>query len=182
MKYQKIKIGDYISLNDLKKAGVEVLGKDGSLKVGVKNGIKIKTMLKPLEVPDVAKKHQPKWSLEVLKEFPLLHKWLEELSWYKKLEDYIYISNYKKGEIQLKIFTKNYYYTIVAKLPKKEKPYGYLGTYGNCRKPRAGEEWTRGNDLSDGEYSRDTWEAFKNNLIFFELVRVVRNSPNKGEK
>ena len=137
---------------------------------------------KALEVPDVARKYQPKYSLEVLKEFPHLHKWLEELSRYRKLEDYIYISDYKKGEIRVKIFTKDHYYTIVAKLPNDKKPNGYLGTYGNCRKPRAGEEWTRGNDLPDGSYSRETWEAFIASLVSYELVKVVRNSPSVEEK
>ena len=155
-------------------------------------------MNKPLEVPDVARKHQPKYSLEVLKEFPELHKWLEELSRYRKLEDYIYISDYKRGKIRIKIFTKDHYYTIVARLPEVKRPSanyklkvgdkleklndGYLGTYGNCRKARAGEEWTRGNDLPDGSYSRDTWEQFKASLIAFELVKVVRNSPDKDER
>jgi hypothetical protein len=156
---------------------------NSSLKVGVKNGIKIMKQ-NPLEVPEVARKPQPKYSLEILKEFPELHKWLEELSRYRKLEDYIYISDYKKeeGKIRLKIFTKEYYYTIVAIRPNNKKPEGYLGTYANCRKPRAGEEWTRGNDLPDGEYKRETWDRFVASLVSYELVKVVRNSPGIDEK
>lgn len=139
-------------------------------------------MSKPLEVPDVARKHQPKYSLEVLKEFSELSKWLKELGRFRKFEDYIYISDYKKGEIRLKIFTREHYYPIVAKLPTKERPDGYLGTYGQCRKPRAGEEWTRGNDLPDGAYSKKTWDSFKDCLIAYELVKVVKNAPNKERR
>ena len=155
---------------------------DSSLKSGVKNGIKI-MQKKPLkEVPDRAYEHKPKYSLEVLKEFPGLMDWLKEISRHRKLEDFVFISDYKKGEIHLKIFTRNHCYPIVVKLPTDEKPSGYLGTYVNNRKPRAGENWTRGNDLPDGSYSKETWNAFKNSLISYELVKVVRNSADKREK
>ncbi len=139
-------------------------------------------MKKPLNVPDVARKHQPKFKIETLKEFPELYDWLKELGRFRKLEDYIYISDHKKDEIRLKIFTKEHSYMIVVQLPSEENPKGYLGTYSQCRKPRAGEEWTRGNDLPDGIYSKETWNNFKNCLIAHELVKVVRNSPNKDEE
>jgi len=142
------------------------------------------TKSKALDMPDKAYKPKPKYSLEVLNEFPDLHKWLEELSRYKKVEDFVYIADYKKEEksISVQIFTKEHYYTIVAKLPSDKKPEGYFGTYGSCRKPRAGENWWRGNDLPDGEYKRETWERFLNSFIAYELVKVVRNSPNIDER
>ena len=124
-------------------------------------------------------KPNTKYKLGILKEFPELYNWLNELSRYRKVEDYIYIYDYKKGEIHLQIFTKDHYYTIVAMLPTKERPRGYLGTYGQVRKPRAGEDWTRGSDLPDGGYNKETWDSFKDCLIAYELVRVVRHSPNK---
>jgi len=141
-----------------------------------------KQMKKALGVPDVARKHQPKYGLEVLKEFPELYKWLKELSRYRKLEDYIYISDYKKGEIRVKIFTKDHCYTIVAILPSEKRLEGYFGTYANCRKARAGEDWTRGSDLPDGEYKRETWERFIAAMVSYEMVKVVRNSPDEDEK
>ena len=33
----------------------------------------------------------------------------------------------------------------------------YLGCITDSRKPRAGEDWTRGNDLPDGDFSKDTF-------------------------
>ena len=134
--------------------------------------------------PLAPRKHKPnsKYDIRVLKEFTELYDWLKELSLYRKIEDSIYIHDYKKGEIRLRIFTKDHYYTIVAKIPTEERPSGYLGTYGQVRKARAGEDWTRGSDLPDGSYSRETWDNFKNALISYELVKVVRHSPDTQDK
>jgi len=159
------------------------------------------------QVSDKSYKPNPKFNLEVLKEFPDLVKWLKELSRYRKLEDYIYISDYKEGEIRLKIFTKDHYYSIFVKLPQKTKEEieaiekvkkqleesgakvsitlesgGYLGCIGQVRKPRAGEDWNRGNDVADGSYSAETWQKIKDHILAYELVKVVRNSSNKDEK
>ena len=124
-------------------------------------------------------KPKPKYDSKVLQEFTDLYKWLKELSRYRNIEDSIYIYDYKKGEIHLQIFTKDHYYTIVAMIPSEKRPKGYLGTYGQVRKPRAGENWTRGSDLPDGNYSKETWDSFKDCLIAYELVKVVRQSPDK---
>ncbi len=176
-------------------------------------------MEQPLVVPDAAGKHQPKFSLKAArKEFFILFDWLQEICQYRKFEDFVYISDHKPGEIRLKIFTKDHFYSIVGRPPKAtpcdckkcgghetmfrylvastpeydwmkcdkcgltEKNAGYLGTYGHCRKGRAGEAWTRGNDLPDGPYNRMTWNAFKDRLISYEIVKVVRNSPDVNER
>lgn len=156
-------------------------------------------MDKPLkETPDMAYKPNPKYSLEILKEFPELYDWLKQISRYKKVEDFVFISDYKKDElIRLKIFTKNHQYRIVAHLPNskdikkeissnknqpKENYNGYLGCIGDTRKPRAGEDWNRGNDLADGSYSKETWQEIVNDILAYELVKVVRHSKDIGEK
>jgi hypothetical protein len=69
--------------------------------------------------------------------------------------------------IRVRIFTKNERYTIVA-------TQKYLGCTASNRKPRAGEDWTRGSDLPDGEFSRKTWERIKNRIVAYELVRVAK--------
>ncbi len=154
-------------------------------------------MSKPLEVPDVATKHQPKWNLEILKEFPDLTNWLKEISRFGKFEDFIFISDYKQGQIRLKIFTKEHYYSLRAQLPDSGESItkdsdnmlqprsgdnGYLGCASSVRKSRAGEDWLRGNDLADGSYSERTWQRIKNNIIAYELVKVVRNSSDIDER
>jgi hypothetical protein len=57
-----------------------------------------------------------------------------------------------------------------------------MGCVVSCRKPRAGEDWTRGNDLPDGAYCYETWIKIKNAIIKHELVKVakkVRNVPDE---
>jgi len=70
------------------------------------------------------------------------------------------------------VYTHNYRYCIVAK--KHEDGRTYLGCTMSCRMPRAGEDWTRGNDLPDGKFARETWNRIKNAIIQNELVKVVR--------
>ena len=49
------------------------------------------------------------------------------------------------------------------------------------RKPRAGEDWHRGNDLSDGPLTREVLEQIKNAIIAYELevlsVRIPQTIP-----
>ena len=49
----------------------------------------------------------------------------------------------------------------------------YLGCTMSERMPRAGEDWTRGSDLPDGDCSRETWEKIKNAIIAVELVELA---------
>ena len=139
---------------------------------------------KALEVPNVARKHQPKYDLKVINDFPELKDWLKKISRFGKFEDFIFISDYKEREsIRFQIFTKEYQYFIKACAPGIAKDGGekdtYLGCIGQCRKPRAGEDWTRGRNLADGAYCEETWNEIANDILAFELVKVVRNSEDK---
>lgn len=159
----------------------------------------------PLEVPDVAKKHQPKYSLELLWKFPDLVKWLNQISRRGNFDNFFYISDYKEEKerkIRLRFFTKEHSYSLSVRLPSEERKRvietdekgkvlvnadvpvndGYLGCIGQVRKSRAGEDWNRGNDLADGNYSQETWQEIKDDILAYELVKVVRNSPDKDEK
>lgn len=53
---------------------------------------------------------------------------------------------------------------------------GYLGCTSSCRKPRAGEDWHRGSDLSDGLLTEDTWRSILGDIISYEMVRVHRRA------
>lgn len=145
-------------------------------------------MRNALKVPDVARKHQP-ITLEVLDDFPELKKWLRQISrceqFKPKETNFVFISDYKEKEsIGLQIFTKDHQYFIKARLPNVKKPVkgemlsvdGYLGCMVKTRKPRAGEDWNRGRDLADGKYCQETWRKIVNDILAFELVKVVRNS------
>ena len=159
-------------------------------------------------------KPNPKFSLEVLDNFQELKNWLKQISRLRRLESFVFISDYKKGEIRLRVLTKDHQYSIFARLPSREEKtckycgsskvekletgdteerfigcsncgkdmeskWGYLGCIATTRKPRAGENWNRGNDLADGGYCKETWREIKDDILAYELVKVVRNSPNK---
>lgn len=106
------------------------------------------------------------WSIQFMK-------WVKELCPWDKTEDYIHILSevdnpmYQPHRIRINFFTHDYKYYLVAK-------ENYLGCQVSCRKPRAGETWTRGNDLPDGKFSRETWEKIKNAVIRYELVKVMK--------
>lgn len=83
-------------------------------------------------------------------------------------------------------FTKEYHYRISCrpngfrhetvengKIVAASNEPSYLGCTVQSRKPRAGEDWTRGNDLPDGKCNYETWTKIKNNIIAYELVKVV---------
>ena len=110
-------------------------------------------------------------------EFPELYNWVKSISRYGKVEDFV-IADYKqwkKGEttVSLKFYTKNYQYRISAVRPREEYK-GYLECTVLTRKPRAGEDWQRGNDLSDGRYCEETWQAIIRDIIAYELVKVIK--------
>ena len=107
-------------------------------------------------------------------ECPDFYEWLKEISRFYKVEDFI-IPDYKNG-IRVFFYTKNNRYRISIKAPKtkNKKDKGYLGCTVITRKPRAGEDWNRGRDLPDGKYCKETWDKIKNDIIAYELVKVVK--------
>ncbi len=56
----------------------------------------------------------------------------------------------------------------------------YLGCTASCRTQRPGENWTRGSDLPDGGFSRDTFDEIIRAIVAYELVDldpVVKSAP-----
>lgn len=108
-----------------------------------------------------------------------LHAWLSEISRYTDIENMVeFLGESNEPDmgrwIQLRFYTHDYCYGLTAIRPNNPSQAGYLGLIVQTRKPRAGESWNRGNDLSDGPYHRDTWNRCKNDIISYELVRVVK--------
>lgn len=113
----------------------------------------------------------------VLREqFSELAQWLKTIC-RANFEDYI-VADYKENSMKLTIFTKDYSYHVSAKLPE-DKVGGYLGCIVQTRKPRAGEDWNRGNDLSDGQYSYETWIKIISDIVAYEMVRVAKQKPKQ---
>jgi len=127
-----------------------------------------------------------KEALEALQtDFSDLMQWLKPLCRFDGLDDFI-VADYKENKLNLELFTKDHRYCIVAHLPRRSEfsesngdkgghDDGYLGCIVTTRKPRAGEDWNRGNDLADGSYSKETFDRIICDIVAFELVRVVKS-------
>ena len=72
---------------------------------------------------------------------------------------------------QFNIYTEIHLYRISA--IDRSEDEGYLGCTSSVRKSRAGEDWTRGNDLADGKFTRETWDRIKNDIIAYELIKLA---------
>ena len=55
--------------------------------------------------------------------------------------------------------------------------YTYLGCIASARKPRAGEDHTRGNDLPDGKLNENTWRQILAAIVGYELVDIKSKKP-----
>lgn len=77
----------------------------------------------------------------------------------------------------IKIFTYNNEYKIVVGECTDEK-LGYLMGFAGSRKPRAGEDWTRGNDIKDGPFSKETWYQILSDIVSYEMVEVAKQKES----
>jgi len=75
------------------------------------------------------------------------------------------------NRFRFNIYTETHRYRITAL--DRSKDEGYLGCTMSNRKPRAGEDWTRGRDLSDGKFTKETWDEIRNAIIACELVELA---------
>lgn len=110
--------------------------------------------------------------------FDDLRSWMErDISRFSNIKDHVIIRHgdlYDDGRDAMHIvfFTNDRRYSITAREGSAEKPNGYLGAMGQSRKPRAGEDWTRGNDLLDGPLTETMWYRILGDIISYELVKV----------
>jgi hypothetical protein len=84
-------------------------------------------------------------------------------------------------ELRCRIYTDVHCYSISVRNPRVTHhvgcdtvDQGYLGCIASTRKPRAGEEHTRGNDLADGPLSEETWRRILADIVSYEMVGVHR--------
>jgi hypothetical protein len=105
----------------------------------------------------------------------LLDKWLLELIFPGKVEDFIQnieesVDN-EETKRSLCFYTEEHQYIISA----IERPGGnsYLGCGVLTRKERAGEDWKRGNDLPDGPFNKETWNRIIYAIVNYELVKLT---------
>ena len=140
-------------------------------------------MMKPTTVDNIRLKN--KWASSLFKEgCPDLWDWLQMMSRFggnpidamildreEKRDDKK--DNFGRSQFvrytsyHVNLFTERNEYTIVA-IPGKS----YLGAVASARRPRVGEDWTRGRDLADGNYSVETWYKILADIVAYELVRL----------
>lgn len=73
--------------------------------------------------------------------------------------------------VRVRIYTLTNRYSIAA------SPPNYLGCIARTRKPRAGEDWTRGNDLPDGPFCREIFDSIVRAIVGYETVEIHRREP-----
>jgi len=111
-----------------------------------------------------------------------IKKWLNEICPINRSDDFIQVvaeEGESKGDgiadfrtkFTCKTYTHDCCYSIVA-IDRDDG--GYLGCVASMRKPYAGEDHTRSNDLINGPLTRQTWEAIKDAILAHELVKIVR--------
>ena len=85
------------------------------------------------------------------------------------------------GIIRFRLYTNDHCYSITARVEQRtvSEYHTYLGCIARTRKPRAGEDWTRGNDLADGKLCIETWNNILADIVSYELVRVHRQNERK---
>lgn len=107
--------------------------------------------------------------------------WVSDLIFPGKVEDYIHIlKNYKDESeeiFEFYIYTDEHRYRIYA--VDRTTDAGYLGCQALARKIRAGEDWSRGNDLPDGPFIKATWVNIIERIVNYELVQLSKfKKPN----
>ena len=99
--------------------------------------------------------------------FEQLRKWLRELLYRDGDIEERFIKLEQPKSWCFEFYTRTNKYNLVAK-------ENYLGCQVSSRKPRAGEDWNRGNDLPDGKFNEETWIRIKNAIISYELVKIAK--------
>lgn len=101
--------------------------------------------------------------------------WLRELTYPAEFENVVQILDRieEKNSKMLRacFYTDNHVYYIRAHSGNGKD---YLGCVVNRRKPRAGEDWTRGNDLPDGKITKETWDRILSGIVKYELVKLSK--------
>ena len=102
--------------------------------------------------------------------------WLERFSRFspKKIE----VAQNSESRFIIKLYTDRNVYAIGVSNT-------YLGCTASNRTPRPGEEWTRGNDLPDGNFLEETFIRILGAILFYEakdIVKSVHRLPDEVEE
>lgn len=76
-------------------------------------------------------------------------------------------------DLAFHIYTETNRFRVVVREARDGK-HSYLGCTSTCRKPRAGEDWTRGSDLADGPLEPETWHRILADIVSYEIQKIHR--------
>jgi len=80
----------------------------------------------------------------------------------------VHIVENSDNALRLRLYTARNYYALVA-----NDDNDYLGCVASTRVPRPGEDWTRGNDLPDGRFCKETFNSVMGAIVFYEALEVA---------
>ena len=100
----------------------------------------------------------------LLREGRTLLEWLTENSYID--ESKIQVIDNKPERTSVYLFTSDHCYRIIAHKT-------YLGCTVSTRRNRPGETWNRGNDLSDGPFTRETYDRIMSGIVGYELKEIA---------
>jgi len=118
-----------------------------------------------------------------------LVEWLKEIVPYNRIDDY---TRKTREGIEINPFNTthrsewhranhvNYIFCTAEHRYSISATPTYLGCIASSTRERPGETWTRGNDLPDGKFCRETWEAIKNRIIGYEMVKLDPVHESRG--
>jgi hypothetical protein len=101
----------------------------------------------------------------------LLRDFIKELQEAKFGRGEKFLWKVNEDRISVTLYTDGHSYHITA-------TDDYLGCTASTRKPRPGEDWTRGSDLADGKLNRKTWDRILRDIIAYELKTISAHVLN----
>jgi len=88
----------------------------------------------------------------------------------------LFIEEGDRPFVRLRFNTVTNSYGIRAVPPNDKDKKGYLACEFSAREPNPGETWTRGGDLSDGSFSKDTWDRIIMDILSVELAEAAERT------
>ncbi len=112
--------------------------------------------------------------IDIAPEFAI---WLKEIVRYGNVDSQALIfwdinNNDGGNHFTVRLYTNDHCYSFYGYKSSEKNPKGYLGAGATTRKPRVGEDWNRGNDLPDGKYCKETFDAIVHRIVAYELKNL----------
>jgi len=122
-------------------------------------------------------------AVEAKSKHQLLDMWIADLTFPGKVSDFIQdMAGHGTGDGEVSwqfcFYTDEHKYSITA--IDREGDKGYLGCTASTRKARAGEDWTRGNDLPDGPFNKKTWDKIILGILRYEIMKLSAYKRPEG--